>query len=167
MHTLDLELWLRRPIDEVFAFFSRAENLEAITPPWLRFTILTPTPIPMRAGTLIEYRLRLRGWPVRWTTRIAVWEPPRRFVDEQVRGPYRRWVHAHTFERRDGGTLARDRVEYDPPGGPLVHRLFVRPEVERIFAYRQRRLRELLDGPPPAVPCGVGLDTGAAASPGR
>jgi ligand-binding SRPBCC domain-containing protein len=131
---------LPRPRDEVFAFFADATNLEAITPPWLRFRVLTPPPIEMAAGTRIDYRLRVRFLPVRWTTEIAVWEPPVRFVDTQLRGPYRRWVHLHTFEQVEGGTLCRDRVDYEAPGGRLVHRLFVDRDVRRIFAYRRERL---------------------------
>jgi ligand-binding SRPBCC domain-containing protein len=142
MFTFETALWLPQPREVVFAYFSDAANLQAITPPWLHFHILTPLPIAMRAGALIDYRLRVHGVPLRWRTRIAVWEPPFRFVDEQLRGPYRRWVHEHTFEAVDGGTLCRDRVEYDVPGGRLIERLFVRRDVEQIFAYRRQRLEE-------------------------
>ncbi len=137
------ELWLPRPRPEVFEFFSDAANLEALTPPWLNFHIVTPLRIAMAAGTLIDYRLRIRGLPAKWRTRISVWEPPFRFVDEQLRGPYRRWHHEHTFEERDGGTLCRDRVEYDMIGGRLVNWLIVSRDVETIFAYRRRKLEEL------------------------
>lgn len=143
MFRFETSVWLLRPRGEVFTFFSDAANLEAITPPWLNFHILTPPPIVMRAGALIDYRLRVHGLPLRWRTRIVVWEPPFRFVDEQLRGPYRRWVHEHTFEERDGGTLCGDRVEYDVPGGRLIERLFVRRDVERIFAHRKERLTEM------------------------
>lgn len=136
------ELWLPRPRAEVFAFFADAANLEAITPEWLHFHILTPPPIEMREGALIDYRLRVRGLPMRWRTLISAWEPPVRFVDEQLRGPYRTWVHEHTFEERDGGTLVCDRVRYAAPFDWLVHRWLVRPDVERIFDYRTRVLRE-------------------------
>lgn len=142
-HTIIVEQWLPRPLAELFPFFADAANLERITPPWLAFHILTPPPIEMHPGALIDYRLRVRGIPLRWRTRIAVWEPPARFVDEQVRGPYRLWVHEHTFAERDGGTVCRDAVRYAVPGGELVHRLLVRPDVERIFAHRQQALREL------------------------
>jgi ligand-binding SRPBCC domain-containing protein len=134
------ELWLPRTPAEVFPFFADAANLNAITPPSLHFEIVTPGPIEMRAGTLIDYRLRLRGIPLRWRTRIAVWEPPHRFVDEQLRGPYRQWIHEHTFEPREGGTLARDRVHYAVPLDFLAHRWWVRREVERIFEFRSREL---------------------------
>ncbi|MFZ5787076.1 MAG: SRPBCC family protein, partial [Acidobacteriota bacterium] len=137
---LTSELVLPRPREEVFPFFADARNLERITPPWLRFRILTPGPIGMREGALIDYRLRIHGVPVRWRTRIAAWEPPFRFVDEQVRGPYRSWVHEHLFDAVDGGTLCRDRVEYAVPGGAVVARLLVRPDTERIFAYRREVL---------------------------
>ena len=137
------EQWLPRPRAEVFPFFADAANLERLTPPWLEFRILTPRPVAMREGALIDYRLRIRGVPVRWRTRIAVWEPPERFVDEQLKGPYRLWVHEHTFLERDGGTLCRDQVRYAVPGGALVDRLLVRPDVERIFAWRRRVLAEL------------------------
>jgi ligand-binding SRPBCC domain-containing protein len=136
------ELWLPRPREEVFAFFSDARNLDAITPPWVRFQTLTPAPIEMKAGALIDYKLRVHGFPIRWRTRITEWEPPFRFVDEQLRGPYRLWVHEHEFEPRDGGTLMRDHVRYAVPFDFLVHRLFVRRDVERIFAYRTESLRE-------------------------
>src|SRR5262245_56122848 len=146
VRTLVTEVWLPRPCQEVFAFFSDAGNLEALTPPWLRFRILTPLPLAVRQGTLLDYRLRWRGLPLSWRTEISAWEPPGRFADHQVRGTYRRWVHEHTFEERDGGTVMRDRVEYAVPGWllePLVHGLVVGPDVRRIFAYRGRKMGEL------------------------
>ena len=142
--TLRNEVWLPRPIDEVFEFFSDAYNLEALTPPILRFEVLTPAPTRMAVGTLIDYKLRLRGIPVRWQSEITVWEPPHRFVDEQRRGPYSMWVHEHTFEKKDGGTLAKDNVNYAVPGGALVNRLFVARDVRKIFEYRTERLLEAL-----------------------
>jgi ligand-binding SRPBCC domain-containing protein len=147
MFRFETSVWLPRPRGAVFAFFADAANLEAITPPWLNFHILTPPPIALRTGALIDYRLRVHGVPLRWRTRIAAWEPPFRFVDEQLRGPYRRWVHEHTFEERDGGTLCRDGVEYDVLGGRLVERLFVRRDVEKIFAHRKERLVEMFGRP--------------------
>ena len=140
---LDTSHWLPRPPEEVFHFYADAFNLERLTPPWLRFQVNTPPPIVMLAGVEIDYRLRLKGVPLSWRSRITAWEPPFRFVDEQVRGPYRRWVHEHTFTPRDGGTLVRDLVEYDMLGGWLVDRLMVRRDLSRIFAYRQQRLAEL------------------------
>ena len=138
------EVWLPRPIDEVFEFFSDAYNLETLTPPILRFEVLTPDPIRMETGTLIDYKLRLRGLPVRWQSEITAWEPPHRFVDEQRRGPYSMWVHEHTFVEKDGGTLAKDNVDYSVPGGALVNRLFVARDVRKIFEYRTERLLEAL-----------------------
>jgi ligand-binding SRPBCC domain-containing protein len=142
-HLLTAELWLPQDHDVVFSFFADARNLEAVTPPWLRFAVLTPEPIVMRAGARIDYRLRVHGLPFRWQSEITVWKPPFRFVDEQRRGPYRRWSHMHTFEEQDGGTLCRDVVEYAVPGGRFIHWLIVRRDVERIFAYRQEFLRNL------------------------
>lgn len=135
------ELWLPVPSDELFLFFSDARNLNAITPPWLHFRMVTPDPVQMRAGTLIDYRLRVRGLPLRWRTLISAWEPPHRFVDEQLRGPYRLWVHEHTFEPRDGGTLVRDQVRYAVPFDFLIHAWFVRPDIEKIFRYRTEALQ--------------------------
>jgi ligand-binding SRPBCC domain-containing protein len=144
--TLQTELWLPCPAEEVFAFFSDAHNLDALTPPWLHFRILTPRPIDLRRGARIDYRLRWRGIPLKWQTEISEWDPPHRFVDRQVRGPYRLWVHEHTFTPHEGGTLMRDRVDYAVPGwvlAPLLLRWVVGPDVQRIFAYRQERMKEL------------------------
>ena len=135
------ELWLPLPPAELFSFFGDAANLDAITPPWLHFRILTPPPIVMREGTLIDYRLRVHGLTLRWRTRISAWQPPHRFVDEQLRGPYRRWIHEHAFEPRDGGTLARDVVRYAVPFDVLLHQWFVRPDIENIFEFRAAELK--------------------------
>lgn len=136
------ELWLPLPPEELFPFFADAGNLDAITPPWLHFRIVTPRPIEMRAGALIDYKLRVRGVPLRWRTLIREWNPPHSFIDEQIRGPYRQWAHRHTFEPKDGGTLARDIVHYAVPFDFIAHRLLVRPDIEKIFAYRQEALRK-------------------------
>ena len=133
-----------RPLDEVFAFFADARNLETITPPWLRFKILTPGVIEMAVGTRIDYRLRLRGLPVRWQSEITAWDPPHRFVDEQRRGPYRQWIHEHRLSEVDGGTLCEDHVRYSVVGGRLVNRLFVVRDLERIFAYRRDTVERVL-----------------------
>lgn len=146
-HVLVEELWLPRPRDEVFAFFADPRNLDAITPPWLHFHIVTPSPIDMKPGTLIDYKLRVRGVPISWQSEISEWSPPFRFVDRQLKGPYRHWLHLHEFEERNGGTLIRDRVEYAVPGwifAPLIHRLFVKRDVATIFAFRTNKIRELL-----------------------
>ncbi|MFO1023355.1 MAG: SRPBCC family protein [Planctomycetales bacterium] len=136
-YLLETDLWLPHPPEIVFAFFSVAFNLEGITPAWLRFHVLTPRPIEMHTGTLLDYRLRLHGLPIRWRTRIAHWNPPWSFVDEQLRGPYRLWYHEHQFEAADGGTRILDRVTYIPRGGSLLHRWLVKPDLERIFTFRQ------------------------------
>lgn len=145
MHVLERSQRVERPLGEVFAFYADARNLEQITPPWLRFRVVTPGPIVMAPGTLIEYRLRLHGLPVRWLTRIEEWEPGRRFVDAQVKGPYRLWHHTHEFEPDGDGTLVRDVVRYALPLGPLgelARRAFVARDLERIFAYRQRTVAQ-------------------------
>ncbi|MDX2132365.1 MAG: SRPBCC family protein [Planctomycetota bacterium] len=136
------------PPAEVFPFFADAANLDAITPPHLRFRILTPPPIRMQVGTLIDYSIRLRGVPMGWRTRISAWDPPHRFVDEQIRGPYALWVHEHTFEPTPTGTRCRDVVRYAHHGGPLVERLLVRPDIERIFAFRNAALARRFAAPP-------------------
>jgi ligand-binding SRPBCC domain-containing protein len=135
---------LARPVDDVFDFFANAHNLQALTPPFLHFEILTPDPIIMREGTVIDYRLRLRGIPVRWRSEVTAWEPPQRFVDTQLRGPYRWWIHEHRFDHIGGGTLMTDRVEYGVLGGDLVHRAFVAPDLRRVFEYRAERIADLL-----------------------
>jgi ligand-binding SRPBCC domain-containing protein len=159
MPVLAREQVLPHAPEEVFPFFADAHNLNRITPPWLRFRIVTPGEITMAPGTIIEYRLRLRGVPIRWRTRITEWQPPHRFVDEQVSGPYRRWRHEHSFEPDPHGTRARDRVEYDVAGGRIVDRLVVRDDLRRIFDYRAEQLEAIFgrptragDVPPPAPP---------------
>lgn len=141
------ELWLPRPPDEIFPFFGEARNLEALTPPWLKFEVFTPAPIVMRVGTLIDYRIKVHGLPIRWRTEIIEWTPPHRFVDVQLQGPYTLWHHTHTFTPREGGTLCRDHVRYRPRGGRMINWLFVRGDVQRIFDYRQQRLVELFGKP--------------------
>lgn len=143
-YLLQATQWLPRPLKEVFAFFADAGNLEAITPPWLNFHVLTPQPIEMHAGALIDYRLRLHQIPIRWRTEISAWDPPYRFIDQQLKGPYRIWIHEHTFQSVDNGTEVLDNVKYSVPGGPLVHRLLVRGDLQRIFNFRQKKIRELL-----------------------
>ena len=134
---------LKRPPTEVFDFFSNAHNLAVITPPWLRFEVLTPAPIEMDVGTRIDYRLKLRGLPIRWQSEITEWNPPYTFADEQRRGPYRRWQHTHTFDETEDGVVVGDVVEYAVWGGGLVDKFFVRPDIEKIFAYRAEQLDEI------------------------
>jgi ligand-binding SRPBCC domain-containing protein len=154
VHHLRSETWLPRPLDEVFGFHADAANLQAITPPWLDFRILSPLPVQMREGAIIEYRLALRRIPLRWLTEITAWEPPHRFVDEQRRGPYRLWVHEHRFETRDQGTLVSDHVQYAVPLGLLAHWAVV-PDLRRIFSYRHeallRRFGGSLESQPPRL----------------
>jgi ligand-binding SRPBCC domain-containing protein len=140
IHELRNEILLPRPVQEVFQFFADPANLDSITPAWLNFRMVRAGPIEMRVGTLLDYKLRIRGFPVRWRSRITAWEPPCRFVDEQIRGPYRLWIHEHNFESRDEGTLVRDHVRYAVPFDWILHEFVVRPDVERIFAYRAERL---------------------------
>lgn len=137
--------FLASPRDAVFAFFSDAFQLESITPPWLHFSVLTPRPINIQRGTLIDYRLRLHGIPLRWQSRISIWEPPVRFVDEQMRGPYRRWYHEHVFEECNGGTLCHDYVDYAVYGGRLINALLVQSDLQAIFTFRQRQLRRIFE----------------------
>ncbi len=139
MHTLAREQSLPRPVEDVFPFFADAHNLERITPPLLRFQMITPAPIEMRVGALIEYRLRLHGLRVDWLTRIEEWEPGVRFVDAQLAGPYRLWHHTHTFEEKDGGTLIRDVVRYALPAWPLGELALplVRRDLAQIFDFRR------------------------------
>jgi ligand-binding SRPBCC domain-containing protein len=130
-------------LDVTFEFFSNAANLERLTPPWLSFRIRTPPPIVMREGALIDYRITLHGLPIPWRTRIDVWEPGVRFVDRQIRGPYRWWHHEHRFEAVAGGTRGIDHVEY-VPRARWVSGAMVRRDVQRIFEYRQTTLPKLL-----------------------
>lgn len=143
LHRLQSQLNLPCPLERVFPFFADARNLEQITPPFLKFEVLTPAPIDMREGTRIDYRLRVHHLPIRWQSEIIAWDPPHRFVDLQVLGPYRWWHHTHRFEPIEGGTRVVDEVEYAVPGGPIIWKLFVKRDVERIFAFRQQRLSEL------------------------
>ena len=137
VHILAREQLLPGTPGEVFAFFSDARNLEAITPTWLGFHVVTPEPIEMGPGALIEYRLRLHRLPIRWLTRITAWDPPRRFIDVQLRGPYRVWHHTHDFSAaQGGGTVMRDTVRYSVPFDSVAHPLVER-DLARIFEFRR------------------------------
>lgn len=142
-YTLNYEVRLKRPLAEVFAFFADAHNLQILTPPSLRFHVATLEPIVMKQGALIDYRLRIRGIPMRWQSEITVWEPPHRFVDEQRRGPYRLWIHEHTFTEDNGITTVRDFVRYEVFCGWLFNTFFVRKDLHTIFEFRRQTLLRL------------------------
>ena len=136
-----------QPLETVFSFFADAGNLERITPPFLHFRIVTPLPVTMQAGACIEYHLRLIGFPIQWTTRIEDYAPPHRFVDSQLFGPYKKWVHLHEFSASGDGTRMQDVVDYEIPygiTGALAQKLFVARMLERIFDYRREAITALL-----------------------
>lgn len=141
-YRLKTQLFVARPLEETFAFFADAGNLQKLTPPWLSFRIRTPQPITMRPGTLIDYLIVVRGLPVPWRTRISDWTPPAQFVDEQLWGPYWKWHHTHGFTAVAGGTLVTDTVLYSPIGGAVMHGLMVKRDLERIFTFRQHAILE-------------------------
>lgn len=146
IHTLERSQVVPRAADDVFRFFAAAANLEAITPPWLGFRMLTAADVVMREGARLEYVLRIHGIPIRWVSRIDRWDPGHSFVDRQVRGPYRLWEHTHEIEPHDDGAQVHDRVRYALPLGrigELAHPL-VRRDLDRIFDYRRDAVRRLL-----------------------
>lgn len=149
LHRLYREQVIQKPLEEVFAFFERPENLDLITPPELGFRLLTPSPIPMHQGAIIDYQIKLLGIPVRWTTYIAIYEPPNRFVDVQLKGPYSFWHHTHRFLALDDkSTLMIDEVLYLLPFGPIgeiAHTLWVKRQLKHIFEYRYNRIKELVE----------------------
>ena len=151
VHRLERCQRLAHPVEDVFAFFGEARNLERITPPWLRFSVRTPEPVQMAAGTLIDYRLHLHGIPLGWTSQIEVWEPGRQFVDRALRSPFALWHHRHTFTPDGDGTLVRDEVHYAVPFGALgelVHPVLVARDLDRIFAHRHAAVARILDAGP-------------------
>lgn len=155
-YRLESRLWLPRPVDEIWPFFADPANLEQITPPFLSFRIEDPQSIEMGAGALIDYHLKVHGLPLRWRTEIVEWNPPHGFVDLQLRGPYRRWHHRHTFVAKGSGTDCIDVVDYRLPFGPLgrlAHALFVRRDVQSIFEHRAQALIRLFgrQSPPPLL----------------
>ncbi len=139
------EQFVPRPLNEVFDFFSKAENLQKLTPEWLHFRILSVDPTPVRKGTLIKYSLRWRVFPIHWTTEIIEWDPPHRFVDVQLKGPYKLWHHEHRFAAEGTGTRISDEVQYALPFGvfgSIAHKLKVKNDVKTIFAYRTKAVRQ-------------------------
>jgi len=151
IRNLHREQWVPRPLADVFSFFCEARNLDCITPLWLHFSVLRQTGHELRAGTLIHYKLTWHGIPIVWTSRIEEWEPPFRFVDVQVKGPYCLWHHTHSFEALDGGTLISDSVRYAVPFGILGNLCAgwrVRRDVERIFDYRARAITAIFSKKP-------------------
>jgi len=152
VHFLKREQWVGWPLKSVFPFFSQPENLALITPPSLDFRLLTPRPVSMQAGRVIDYTIRVLGLPVRWRTLISRYDPPWCFVDEQIAGPYSFWHHTHRFSERNGGTLLQDEVRYVLPQmllwpvGELTHAIYVRPQLEQIFDYRQKVFAGLFGG---------------------
>lgn len=155
VYSLRREQWVARPLQRVFPFFSRPENLALITPPCLGFRLLTPRPVCMETGRVIDYTIRVLGLPVRWRTLITRYDPPRCFVDEQIAGPYSFWHHTHRFTELGGGTRLEDEVRYALPlvlMGPardLVQAMYVRPALARIFDYRARVISRLFGGDVP------------------
>lgn len=145
-HVLERKQVIRRPRAEVFGFFADAGNLERITPPELNFNIITPQPIDIRKGALIDYRLKLRGIPITWKTEITQWNPPYDFVDTALKSPYKQWIHLHTFEEGpEGETIMRDIVRYRLPLEPLgdIGHFYVRKELAYIFDYRYKVIEEI------------------------
>jgi len=148
-YLLESEQWVARPVSEVFEFFSRAENLETLTPAFFGFKVLDMNTPKLGEGTLIRYRLKVHGFPMGWTTRIEEWVPGVRFVDNQLKGPYALWHHTHTFETKDGGTLMRDRVRFRLPLGPLGDFFggwLVKRDVGEIFRFRRTTIERLFPG---------------------
>ena len=145
-HILNRETVLNGSIEEVFNFFSKAENLDKITPPILGFRIITPLPVEMKKGTLIDYKIKLNGIPFNWRTEITKWDPPNCFEDTQLKGPYKMWIHEHKFIERNNKTFMTDTVRYISPGGVIEfipHNLIVKKKVNFIFDYRQKIFDEL------------------------
>jgi ligand-binding SRPBCC domain-containing protein len=137
------------PLEVVFKFFEDPHNLARITPPNLSFKVTTRD-VEMREGALIDYEIRWLRLPMRWRTRITLYQPPQSFQDEQLRGPYKLWRHHHGFREVNGAAVISDRVEYELPWGILgqmAHALIVGRQLRGIFAYRQRAIAAILGVP--------------------
>lgn len=146
IHTLKSEQIISQPLSTVFSFFNRPENLSTLTPKSMHFNILTPSPIEMKTGAKIDYRIWLLGVPLKWKTLITLYEPPFRFVDEQIQGPYRYWHHLHEFKDLGGKTLMQDEVRYALPFGPLgelAHWIWIKRQLKNIFDFRYKKVEEL------------------------
>ncbi len=146
-YILEREQIIKRPHQEVFDFFADALNLERITPPELNFHIITPQPIDIKKGCLIDYSLKLRGIPITWKTEITQWNPPCSFVDTALKSPYKQWIHLHTFETGENGeTIMKDIVRYRLPFEPLgdLAHFYVKKELKYIFDYRYKIVKEIL-----------------------
>ncbi|MDH5403376.1 MAG: SRPBCC family protein [Candidatus Heimdallarchaeota archaeon] len=147
-HIFSWTTLINSDIFSVFEFFSKPENLEVITPPFLKFRIMSKLPIQMKLNTEIDYQLKLRKIPVKWKTLITEWDPPNSFQDKQLRGPYKLWIHTHKFEESSEGIKIFDNVEYEVPGWifrGIIHKFVVLPDLKRIFTYREKIIKELLD----------------------
>ncbi len=141
--TLQRTITIDRKLDEVFSFFSNASNLEELTPKWLRFRILTPTPITIKKDTIIDYQIRLWLFPMRWRSIISDWKPPHSFTDQQLKGPYKQWIHQHNFYADGESTRVEDIVSYTPRGGWIAQKLFVQRNLEQIFHFRHTQLQAI------------------------
>ena len=148
-YNLKFEQFIDLPIEDVFNFFSKPENLSLITPPRLKFDILTPTPLQMKEGQLIEYTIRIFGKKIRWTTLITEYTPNKMFIDQQLSGPYSMWHHTHNFKKlNDNETLIEDIVVYSVPYsfiGGLIHSLYIKRDLEKIFSYRSKKIKEIFN----------------------
>ena len=145
---INMKQYINKPLEVVFEFFSKPENLEMITPKSLSFNILTPTPIKMGKGSLIDYTIRLFGIPIHWRTLISDYEPPFRFVDQQIKGPYTFWHHTHMFQAVEGGVEIIDKVKYSLPLGwlgTLAHAIWVRKDLEKIFKHRKNVIQNYFE----------------------
>ena len=148
LYTLESNQFINKPIEEVFQFFSKPENLSVFTPAKLGFKILSPNPIKMGVGRLIDYNIYLMGIPIHWRTLITDYEPPNMFVDQQIKGPYTMWHHTHTFHKVKGGVEIKDRVVYSIPFGflgRLLNYLWIKRDLNNIFLHRKKVIDKLFE----------------------